>query len=282
MEGAGPKRLPLKLVTIAEFHNQAEFLLARTRLESAGIECFAAERDLLQFGWRSHAGGIRLQVRESDVAEALDIVHGKRARPPVMRPAQLLGNESDHGESMRNFILGIVVAVLVLLLGGLGVALLGFVPTRADATASEMELHLAMSALDNSVDRHAPRVNNPMPPTDENLIAGVKIYTMNCAGCHGGIDRKPVELGRSFYPPAPNLILHPLDDEEWHVFYVIRTGVRYTGMPTWDKTLSEADMWKLTALLTRIEKLAPAVQEYWKNAGGASAPAGGQAEHDHK
>jgi mono/diheme cytochrome c family protein len=88
----------------------------------------------------------------------------------------------------------------------------------------KLERHLAMSALDNSVDRHAPRINNPVPPTDENLIAGLKLYTMNCAQCHGGIDRQPSTLEKSFYPPPPNLILHPPDDEEWHLFYVIRTG----------------------------------------------------------
>ncbi len=74
---------------------------------------------------------------------------------------------------MRNFILGMVVAILVLLIGTLGLALLGFLPTRANSAPPQMERHLAMSALDNSVDRHAPRINNPVPPTDENLIAGL-------------------------------------------------------------------------------------------------------------
>jgi mono/diheme cytochrome c family protein len=181
---------------------------------------------------------------------------------------------------MRNFVLGIVITIVVLVIGGAGLALLGFMPTRANTPPPDMERHLAMSALDNSVERHAPRINNPVPPTDDNLIEGLKIYTMNCALCHGGIDRQPSTLGKSFYPPPPTLILHPPDDEEWHVFYVIRTGVRYTGMPAWDKALSEPDMWKVTAFLTRIEKLPPAVQEYWKKSSGVTSPTGEQAGHD--
>ena len=55
---------------------------------------------------------------------------------------------------------------------------------------------------------------------------------------------------------------------------MIRTGVRYTGMPAWDKTLSESDIWKLTAFLTRIDKLPPAVQDYWKKASGVNPPTG--------
>jgi mono/diheme cytochrome c family protein len=181
---------------------------------------------------------------------------------------------------MRNFILGMVVAVLVLLIGGLGVALLGFLPTQANVAPPEMESHIAMSAVDNSVERHAPRVNNPVPPTDENLIEGLKIYTMNCAVCHGGVDLQPSATGKSFYPPAPNLIHDPPDDPEWHVFYVIHNGVRYSGMPAWDKTLSEPDMWKVTAFLTRINKLPPAVQDYWKKSSGVAPPTGGEQGHD--
>ncbi len=183
---------------------------------------------------------------------------------------------------MRNFILGMVITILVLLIGGLGLALLGFLPTRANSAPPEMETHIAMSALDNSVERHAPRVNNPVPPTDENLIEGLKIYTMNCALCHGGIDRQPSALGKSFYPPPPNLILSPLDDPEWRVFYVIRTGIRYTGMPAWDKSLPESDIWKLTAFLTRVDKLPPAVQDYWKKSSGVNPPTGEEEKHDHK
>jgi len=181
---------------------------------------------------------------------------------------------------MRNFILGVIVAIVVLLIGGLGLALLGFIPTNANATPPKLEQQIAMSALDASMERHAPRVNNPVPPTDENLIAGMKIYTMNCALCHGDIDRQPSALGKSFYPPPPSLILDPLDDPEWHVFYAIRTGVRYTGMPAWDKALSETDIWKLTAFLTRIDKLPPAVQEFWKKQSGVDPPTGEAEGHD--
>jgi hypothetical protein len=65
------------LVTIAIFHSQPEFLLARGRLESAGIECFAYDENMLRIGgWHSHAfGGIKLQVRESEAQDARAILH---------------------------------------------------------------------------------------------------------------------------------------------------------------------------------------------------------------
>ncbi len=187
---------------------------------------------------------------------------------------------------MNKFLLGAIVTLLVLAVGGIGLALLGFLPTNANSKPPRMEMHLAMSALDASIERHAPQANNPVPPTDANLIDGLKIYTMNCALCHGGLDKQTSVLGKSFYPPAPSLIIYPIDDPEWHVFYTVKMGVRYTGMPAWDKSLSEQDMWKVTSFLTRVEKLPPAVQDFWQKSTGVAAPTEGEAEHhdhaDHK
>jgi mono/diheme cytochrome c family protein len=174
---------------------------------------------------------------------------------------------------MGKFVIGIVVTLIVIVLGGLGFATLGFFPTPANIAPPHWESHIAMAAVDASMDRHAPRLTNPVSPTDQNLEDGMKLYTMNCALCHGGLDRKPSSLGHSFYPPAPDLISDPPDDPEWHVFYTIRTGVRYTGMPAWDKTLSEQDMWKIASLLSHLQKLPPSVQEYWKVNFGVETPA---------
>jgi mono/diheme cytochrome c family protein len=173
---------------------------------------------------------------------------------------------------MRNFVLGVIVALLALGLGGISLALLGLFPTQADKTPPSFERRIAMNALDASMERHAPRDSSPLPQTPENLIDGMKIYTMNCAVCHGGLDRKPAAFGLSFYPPAPQLVLYPIDDPDWHVYYAVRTGIRYTGMPAWGKTMAETDMWKVTAFLTQIEKLPPPVQEYWKTASAPSVP----------
>ena len=165
---------------------------------------------------------------------------------------------------MGKFLLSALVTILTLILGALGFALLGFFPTVANLPPPHLERRIAMGAVDASLERHAPHVTNPLAPIDQNLEDGMKLYTMNCALCHGGLDRKPSTLANSFYPPVPNLVSNPPDDPEWHIFYTIRTGIRYTGMPAWDKTLSEPDMWKITMLLSHLEKLPPTVQDYWK------------------
>ena len=171
---------------------------------------------------------------------------------------------------MRAFIAGFIVAILVLFAGALLIAQFGYIPTNADATPPAFERKIAMNAMDASMERHAPRVTNPVPTTDDNLIAGMKIYAMNCAVCHGTMDYKPSALEHSLYPPPPQVLLDPLDDPEWHIYYAVRTGVRYTGMPAWNHALNDQDIWKVVAFLSRVEKLPPGVQEYWKNAYGVS------------
>ena len=173
-----------------------------------------------------------------------------------------------------------VVTILLLVLIALGVANFGLIPTNADAVPPPLERRIVMSALDASMERHAPRVSNPVTPTDENLIDGMKVYTMNCSVCHGTLDNKPSPLEKSFYPPAPQLILDPPDDPEWHIYYAIRTGVRYTGMPAWNKAMTDQDIWKVTAFLSRIEKLPPKVQDYWKTAYGVTPQPQGAADGD--
>jgi thiosulfate dehydrogenase len=183
---------------------------------------------------------------------------------------------------MAKIILGAVIMLLILALVGLGFAMLGFVPTTANVEPPHLERHLAMSAVDASADRHAPRVTSPLTPTDANLEDGMKLYTMNCALCHGGLDHKPSTLAASFYPPPPNLVSDPPDDPEWRIYYTVRTGIRYTGMPAWDKTLTDQEMWKVTMFLSHMDKLPAAVQDYWKTSFGVPATGSDEKKDDDK
>jgi len=182
---------------------------------------------------------------------------------------------------MGKFTLSIIVCLTVLVLAALGFVLLGFFPTRANAAPPRLEGQVASQALDASMHRHAPRVTNPLAPSDKNLIDGMQVYYVNCSLCHGGLDRKPAALAKNLYPPAPNLISDPPDDPEWHIFFAVRTGVRYTGMPAWEGVLPEQDLWKVTSFLSHLHNLPPAVQQYWQDTFNV-APATGGERKDHE
>jgi mono/diheme cytochrome c family protein len=64
----------------------------------------------------------------------------------------------------------------------------GFAEIRADLPPSGWETRLMTAAVHASVQREAPELPNPVAPTNENPVAGGKMFMNNCAGCHGGID----------------------------------------------------------------------------------------------
>jgi len=60
-----------------------------------------------------------------------------------------------------------------------------------------------MLALEAAVDRRAPETQNPVQPTDANLVAGMKIYQSNCTSCYGDIQHSHAVLGNALFPRAP-------------------------------------------------------------------------------
>jgi hypothetical protein len=61
-----------ELVTIRQFRDLPEALLAKGSLESAGIECFLADDNLVRLDWfiSNFIGGIKLNVRAADAGNA--------------------------------------------------------------------------------------------------------------------------------------------------------------------------------------------------------------------
>ena len=162
---------------------------------------------------------------------------------------------------MRNFLLGVVITLIVLGGGALLAAVTGLMSLTADQHPGHFETKIASRVLDTNMERLAPHSTNPVQTSDANMIEGMRFYVMNCAVCHGGMDKKESVLGRSFYPPAPQLIIDPMDDPEWHIFYAAKHGIRWTGMPAWDKVANDEELWKVTMFLSRVDNLPPAVQQ---------------------
>jgi len=173
---------------------------------------------------------------------------------------------------MKNFLLGVICTVVVIIAGVFFIAKRGYVDFAADNPPSDMEKHFAMAAVDASVDRHAPDAKNPITPTEENLVAGAKLFRDNCAGCHGEPSNVDSPFGRSFNPPVPQFFKDAPDMPENQNFYIVQHGTRWTGMPAWKNTLTEQQMWQVVTFLSHIEKLPAAASNVFepaKNAGGA-------------
>lgn len=161
---------------------------------------------------------------------------------------------------MKDFIVGVLFTLVVLVAGALLYLQLGFAEVRADIPASRFESALMHSAVHASVRRRAPEMPNPVPATDENLIAGGKFYLEGCAGCHG-TPGKPDESSDSLYPRIPQLPTEGTEYSEAQIFWIVKHGIRYSGMFANGKFNSDEKMWTMAAYIKRIKELPPHVRE---------------------
>jgi thiosulfate dehydrogenase len=175
---------------------------------------------------------------------------------------------------MIRFLIGFLTAVVLVLITLFCYVRFGFVDPRADTEPGSLETKLAMPALDASVDRRVPDMKNPIQLTEENLLAGMKIYQADCAGCHGDISHPHSTFGDSFYPRVPRFVEEAPDMTENQNFYIIKHGVRLSGMPGWKTSLKESEMWQVTTFLNHIDKLPPQVLAAWKTAATEPGTAG--------
>jgi thiosulfate dehydrogenase len=174
---------------------------------------------------------------------------------------------------MRNFWLGFAVAIVAVVLAGFILIRSGSIDPRADIPISSLEEKIAMPALDAAVDRRAPETKNPIQPTDDNLMAGMKIYQVNCASCHGDVHSPHGMFAEALYPRAPQFVEDAPDMPENQNFYIIQHGIRLSGMPAWKQTLGEQEMWQVTTFLSHVDKLPPQISDAWKAAASSAATA---------
>ena len=174
---------------------------------------------------------------------------------------------------MNKFFIGFVAAIVVTLVAAFCYVRFGFVDPRADVAVDPLERKIAMPSLDAAVDRRAPVLRNTAEPTEANLIAGAKIYQADCASCHGDVARPHGMLAEALYPRAPQFFEDAPDMPDSQNYYIIRHGIRLSGMPAWDGTLSDQEMWQLTTLLSHLDKLPPQVSDAWRAMASASPDA---------
>ena len=158
---------------------------------------------------------------------------------------------------MRQFFWGVFLTIVLILVGAYLIVKSGYVNFAADNQSSAIERHVAMVASDASVERRAPAMQNPAAATEDNLVAGAKLYRDNCAGCHGSSANPEAALGHSFNPPAPQFMSDVADMPDNENFYIIQHGIRWSAMPAWKSKLNDTQIWQLATFLKHMDKLPP-------------------------
>ena len=119
-----------------------------------------------------------------------------------------------------------------------------------------IETALASWALDRSMVRHAPRQDNPFKDPPSVLPSGMKHYQANCVLCHGASGVSPAELAYGLNPPAPALHGQGTQSRtDGQLFWVIRNGIRMTGMPAFGPTHEDEEIWHIVAFVRHLPAL---------------------------
>jgi mono/diheme cytochrome c family protein len=149
------------------------------------------------------------------------------------------------------------------LLGGAPIVLIGVVALAiyagiydiaADEPHSQPVFWLMQMVRDRSIAAHATDTA-PVDLSDSKRIAsGAVQYEEMCSTCHLAPGMKRTEISWGLYPRAPELRrgtrLTPSEQ-----FWVVKHGIKLTGMPSWGVTHDDELLWDIVAFLRKMPEL---------------------------
>lgn len=156
-------------------------------------------------------------------------------------------------------VLTAIVAAMLVHMGSFDVA--------ADTPHSQPVYWLMNSVREKSIAVRAAGVEVPGDLTDaKRIVSGAAQYREMCSLCHLAPGMKRTEISRGLYPRAPELRrgsdLAPAEE-----FWVVKHGLKMTGMPAWGVTHDDALLWDVVAFLRKLPELsADQYQELVKSA----------------
>jgi mono/diheme cytochrome c family protein len=116
---------------------------------------------------------------------------------------------------------------------------------------------LLTTVRDRSIARHSRDIKAP-DLSDTGLVKkGAVQYDAMCAVCHRAPGLKPTEISKGLNPPAPELrrteIQRTYSDSA--LFWIVKHGIRMTGMPAFGPTHDDKDLWAIVAFTRRLPEL---------------------------
>lgn len=110
------------------------------------------------------------------------------------------------------------------------------------------------TTMENSVKRQAGSIEAP-EFTQEMIASGAAEYKSMCEACHGGPGVDPDSWSRGLLPQPPKL--HEVADE-WEaneIFWLVKHGVKMTGMPAFGENHGDDELWAVAAFVTRLAEM---------------------------
>jgi len=151
-----------------------------------------------------------------------------------------------------HFVLLAALAALMLGLLFMWSGIYSVAASRGHWTVTEWLLTFVMR---NSVKTHSLAIEVPQLDDADLLTLGASHFHSGCAYCHGAPGVPIGPIAQAMLPPPPDLArgMRPWRDRE--LFWIIKNGIKYTGMPAWSAQQRDDEVWALTAFLRRLPSL---------------------------
>ena len=155
-------------------------------------------------------------------------------------------------------LLGIVLGVVLVVAGGFLYFKLGYAPVATAAPPMPLEAFMARTALNARMAKEAPSTV-PIQGDEPSLLAGARIYRESCAMCHGLRGQSETAIAQGMFPKPPQFLAHTGEDHPvGQTYWAVKNGIRLTGMPAFEGSLTEEQMWQVSVMLAS-EKLPDSV-----------------------
>lgn len=123
----------------------------------------------------------------------------------------------------------------------------------ADDPHTPVVFSLLEHMRERSIDARVGDLKVPALGNQQRIVQGAGNYNAMCVQCHRSPGIGETELSKGLYPSPPNLSTESV--ETAYAFWVIKHGVKASGMPAWGKSMSDDYIWNMVAFLQALPKL---------------------------
>jgi mono/diheme cytochrome c family protein len=175
----------------------------------------------------------------------------------------------------------VAVVLVVLALAGLAFIYSGIFDVAASSPDSGMAKWVLRRTQHNSVERRAAGIQVPRLDDPAMVKRGLIHYYEMCSVCHGAPGEKPSEIAQGLNPYPPELAEKAEPDEAAQWFWIVKNGIKMTGMPSFGVTHTDEEVWDIIAFVEAMPKLSPEQYQKMVQEVGLEEPAAGTEEHEH-
>jgi ketosteroid isomerase-like protein/mono/diheme cytochrome c family protein len=179
--------------------------------------------------------------------------------------------------------LTVLLTLVVVVVLTVGVVYTGTFNVAGDDPHWGITSSMIESARERSISRQASDVSIPQDLADPKLVAsGASEYAEMCTACHLAPGMGDTELRKGLYPMPPKLAEHGAHRSPAEQFWIIKHGLKMTGMPAWGLTHDDPRIWSMVAFLRKLPSLsADQYRELAESGQGGHSHEHGEAEqHD--